>query len=108
MNQYAKEIKEELDKICAKYSIKKGLLLLVENKADNKKVIRHRVIVFNQEGKSELDIHEYAELLNGCILISKTFQKIIEHMNFHAIKSVVKNISIMEILRGKGKKGVMN
>lgn len=93
MNQYSKEILEALDDLCKKYKIKQGLLLFVEEDISDFKKTKHRVIAFGHDNP-ELSVHEFANLLNNCIEVSKTMQDIVQHANMDIAKKIIKDIEI--------------
>jgi hypothetical protein len=90
MNQYAKEIHDDLQAMCTKYGITKGILLFEEHDAADKSKKRNRTIVFDPDLRN-FDIEPFADLIERCINSSETLQTIIAFLNARSIHDLTKD-----------------
>ena len=86
MNQYSKEITEEMTKMAKKYGIKNAMLIFEEEVKEDKSKTNYRFMVFgDEEEKKGYSECAFATLLGGVVKVSKTFRDIAEHANRHTI-----------------------
>jgi hypothetical protein len=107
MNQHSKEIKEWLKDFCKKFGVKKGIMMFQEKDIDDPKLIKSRVLLFDPNLDKAFSEHDFAELIEGCLDVSKTLRGIFEHMQKHMIK-VIESLFTMEDRIRKAKKSKPN
>lgn len=91
MNQYSKEITLALADMCAKYKIKRGMLIFEETNKDNFTEHKNRVIVF-EPGNTGFQPRVFAKMFLKCVDISKTLRTIMDEVSSLALMQVIKNV----------------
>jgi len=91
MNQYAKEIHEELTRLCEKYQITKGILLCEEIDIKDTTKKNYRSIIF-KPNTDKFDVEEFSILVQNILSVSKTFRSIIDYMNNSYITEFIQSI----------------
>jgi hypothetical protein len=90
LNQFSKEIFIELSNMAKKYNIVRGMLLFEEEDKDDKKLKRHRVMIFDQLANERKDlIREFGKLFVRCANISRTLMAILKQANEYSIKEAI-------------------
>jgi hypothetical protein len=107
MNQYSREIHDDLQAMSKKYGITRILFLFEERDKDNSEKLINRVILFDPALK-ELSICVFAHLVERCLSASKTLQDIIQHVNMHAMKEIMKDQVFNESLNTPDDKKILN
>jgi hypothetical protein len=106
MNQYSQEIQEELTKIAEKYNIQRGMLLF-EEKSIKDGSTNYRSIIF-QPNIKKLSVCKFATLFLSCVNISKTMQKIMDHVNLHSINDLIDHAIFLDGIEKAKEKGQIN
>ncbi len=81
MNKNSEQIRNEVNEMCKKYEIKRGMFMWLEKDEDGKWE-KHRFILF-EPGVKDFVVCQFADLFNKCMKVSNTLKNIMEHMAEH-------------------------
>lgn len=103
MNPNSKELRNELNKLSKKYSIKRGIFLIEENEKDPINNKGYRVILVEPKA-TIFNVNAFASMFNKCIDISQSLQKVLDKVGEVALFELVKDVHVNHKLHHEKRK----
>lgn len=95
MNQYSKEIQQDLQAMSDKYGFKRGILLFEEVDMKKPDDTRNRVILFEPGiGQKPFVPEPFAKMFVACMNVSRSFQKVLDVVSTFSFAELMHDIDV--------------
>jgi len=106
MNKNSEQIRDEINELCKKHEIKRGMFIWLE-KDEEGKWEKYRFILF-EPGVKDFVICQFSDLFHKCMKVSNTLMKVMEHMAEHYLHDVQEASYFNRLLQKPPRKKVVN